>query len=100
MPSQTGRVAVVTGANSGLGLATAHALAGAGARVVLACRSPQRGADALEQVLREVPDADVSLELLDLASLASVREFAARISAAYDAVDLLVNNAGVMGIPR
>src|SRR3954454_22949832 len=94
IPSQKGRVAVVTGTNSGLGFVTARELARAGATVVMTSRDPARGADA-EQRLREVvSDADVRLEALDLASLASIRAFAERISTAYDGIDLLVNNAG------
>jgi NAD(P)-dependent dehydrogenase (short-subunit alcohol dehydrogenase family) len=100
IPPQTGRVAVVTGANSGLGLVTARELARAGARVVMACRDSGRGSSAVEQVRTAVPGADVACEPLDLASLASVRDFAKRLSAAYDGIDLLVNNAGVMAIPR
>jgi NAD(P)-dependent dehydrogenase (short-subunit alcohol dehydrogenase family) len=100
IPSQSGRVAVVTGANSGLGLVTARELARAGATVVMGCRDTGRGTAALKRVRDEVPGADVSLESLDLASLASVRGFAKRVGSAYDGIDLLVNNAGVMAIPR
>ena len=100
IPAQAGRVAVVTGANSGLGLATARELARAGARVVMASRSAQRGATAEAHVKAAVPGADVVVESLDLASLASVREFAKNITTSYAAIDLLVNNAGVMAIPR
>ncbi|MGO8870208.1 MAG: oxidoreductase [Acidimicrobiales bacterium] len=100
IPPQGGHVAVVTGANSGLGFETARALAGAGARVVLACRDEGRGSDALERIRRTAPDADVQLGRLDLADLASVRRFAADFSAGHDGLDILVNNAGVMAIPR
>jgi NAD(P)-dependent dehydrogenase (short-subunit alcohol dehydrogenase family) len=91
MPDQSGRFAVVTGANSGLGFHTALELARAGARVVLAARSRERGEAALARM-----DGDVELRLLDLADLSSVREFAASVD---EPLDLLVNNAGVMALP-
>jgi NAD(P)-dependent dehydrogenase (short-subunit alcohol dehydrogenase family) len=100
IPSQVGRVAVVTGANSGLGLVTARELARAGARVVMGCRDEMRGAAARKQVLAEAPGSDVDVRPLDLASLASIRDFASAVTAAYDGIDLLINNAGVMAIPR
>ncbi|MFR0354522.1 oxidoreductase [Streptomyces sediminimaris] len=92
IPDQTGRTAVVTGANSGLGLATVEALAGAGAHVVLAVRDPRRGEAAASGVR-----GSVEVRRLDLADLASVREFAA---AWHGGLDLLINNAGVMNIPE
>ncbi|MFI1163350.1 oxidoreductase [Streptomyces sp. NPDC020801] len=97
IPDLTGRVAVVTGANSGLGYVTARELARRGARVVFACRSEQRGAAAVDRVVEEVPGARAECARLDLADLASVREFAA--AHPYDRLDLLVNNAGVMAPP-
>ena len=100
IPDQTGRVAVVTGANSGLGLVTARELARSGARVVLACRNLDKGHAAIDEVRAAVPGAQVQLEELDLASLASVRGFADRFKATHDSLDLLINNAGVMGTPR
>jgi NAD(P)-dependent dehydrogenase (short-subunit alcohol dehydrogenase family) len=100
IPPLAGRVAVVTGANSGLGFETATALAGAGARVMLACRDQVKGADALDRLQRAVPGADVELGELDLADLASVRKFATVFSEAHDDLDILVNNAGVMAIPH
>jgi NAD(P)-dependent dehydrogenase (short-subunit alcohol dehydrogenase family) len=92
IPSQAGRTAVVTGGNSGLGLATARALAEAGARVVLAVRDPARG----EQVAAELP-GEVEVRRLDLAELSSVRKFAAGWTGD---LDLLVNNAGIMAVPQ
>jgi NAD(P)-dependent dehydrogenase (short-subunit alcohol dehydrogenase family) len=100
IPPLGGRVAVVTGANSGLGFETAMALARAGARVVLACRDQVKGTDALDRLRQAVPDADVELGELDLADLASVRKFATVFSEAHGGLDILVNNAGVMAIPR
>jgi NAD(P)-dependent dehydrogenase (short-subunit alcohol dehydrogenase family) len=97
IPDQHGRVAIVTGANSGLGLVTARELARAGARVVLASRSSEKGRDAASTIAAAVPDADLHPGILDLADLESVRAFAAT---APDQVDLLINNAGVMAAPR
>ncbi|KUN28836.1 short-chain dehydrogenase [Streptomyces antibioticus] len=97
IPDQSGRTAVVTGANSGLGYVTARELARAGARVVLACRSEARGIEAGDRLVTEVPGADVEFTRLDLGDLASVRDFAR--SFPYGRLDLLVNNAGVMALP-
>jgi NAD(P)-dependent dehydrogenase (short-subunit alcohol dehydrogenase family) len=97
IPDLTGRTAVVTGANSGLGYWTAVELARHGAAVTLAARDPGRGADALERLRSEVMGADAELALLDLADLSSVRAFAAAYRP--DGLDLLVNNAGVMAVP-
>ncbi|MHA4820213.1 oxidoreductase [Streptomyces aculeolatus] len=97
IPDQSGRLAVVTGANSGLGYATARELARHGARVVLACRSAERGAEAQGRLLAEVPDAEVECRALDLADLKSVRAFAEGLAA--DELHLLINNAGVMAMP-
>ena len=99
VPDQRGRTAVVTGANSGLGYVTARELARHGARVVLACRSEARGAEAGDRIVAEVPGAEVAFRRLDLGDLASVREFAAGFGRAYERLDLLVNNAGVMALP-
>ncbi|MET9910081.1 oxidoreductase [Streptomyces sp. NPDC006476] len=97
VPEQTGRVAVVTGANSGLGYVVARELARKGARVVLACRSEVRGRAAVERVVGEVPGAEVEFGRIDLGDLASVREFAESFPS--ERLDLLVNNAGVMALP-
>ncbi len=99
IPDQGGRTAVVTGANSGIGFETARALAAKGARVVLACRSEERGREAESRLRAAVPHADVRFEPLDLGSLASVRAFAEKVGAAESRLDLLVNNAGVMMPP-
>jgi NAD(P)-dependent dehydrogenase (short-subunit alcohol dehydrogenase family) len=99
IPDQSGRVAIVTGANSGIGFETARALAQKGARVVLACRSAERGREA-ERRLREVaPEADTSFRPLDLGSLASVEAFAKEFAREASRLDLLINNAGVMVPP-
>jgi NAD(P)-dependent dehydrogenase (short-subunit alcohol dehydrogenase family) len=100
IPDQSGRVAVVTGANSGLGLATARELARAGATVVLACRTTSRGEEAAATIRSTVPGAGPSVLALDLADLDSVRAFAATFASAHDGLDLLINNAGVMAPPR
>jgi NAD(P)-dependent dehydrogenase (short-subunit alcohol dehydrogenase family) len=99
IPDQSGKTAIVTGANSGLGYQTTLGLARKGAHVILAARSPARGAAALER-LRADPDARLGLAELDLADLDSVRRFADDFLAAGGGLDLLVNNAGVMAIPR
>ena len=101
IPDQSGRLALITGANSGLGLETARALLNRGATVLLACRSPQRAEQARQDLLteRDVSGA-VDLIPLDLADLASVREGAARVADRYGRLDLLINNAGVMAPPR
>jgi NAD(P)-dependent dehydrogenase (short-subunit alcohol dehydrogenase family) len=96
IPSQEGRLAVVTGANSGLGFHTSLELARAGARVILGCRSSERADDALGRIRADLPDAAVEARALDLADLASVRAFADGLE---EPLDLLVNNAGVMALP-
>ncbi len=93
---QSGRVAIVTGANSGIGFEAAKALALKGATVVVACRSQARGDQAVAAILEAAPDAAVELMLLDLADLDSVADFARAIRERFDRLDLLINNAGVM----
>ncbi len=97
---QTGRTAIVTGANSGLGLATARELARAGASVWLASRSEEKARGAMHSIRNQVPDADLTIGLLDLADLSSVRAFAESFAAPGSSLDLLINNAGVMAAPR
>lgn len=99
IPDLSGKVAVVTGANSGTGFEAARALARKGATVVLACRSLSKGKDALETIQHESPGASVELMHLDLANLAVVRSFAEAFAAHYDRLDILCNNAGVMALP-
>ncbi len=100
IPSQQGRVAIVTGANSGIGFATARALAGAGSVVVLACRNLDKGEAAVEQIRSGDASLKVEIMELDLADLASVRNFAEGFNKEYDHLDVLVNNAGVMALPK
>jgi NAD(P)-dependent dehydrogenase (short-subunit alcohol dehydrogenase family) len=100
IPDLSGKLAVVTGGNTGLGLATARELAAAGADVVLAVRDTERGAVAAADIARTAPRSRVRVRRLDLADLASVREFADRLLDEHPALDLLVNNAGIMAVPR
>jgi NAD(P)-dependent dehydrogenase (short-subunit alcohol dehydrogenase family) len=100
MPSQQGKLAVVTGANSGLGYETALALAGAGAEVIVAARSADKGHHAVARIRAQVPSANVRFDALDLASLASVAGFSRRLVAAEKPLDLLINNAGVMALAK
>lgn len=96
-PSVAGRTVLITGANSGLGRASAHALAARGAAVILAARSEARAQPALDEIRRAHPAAQVELLRLDLASLASVRSAAERVLASGRRLDVLMNNAGVAG---
>jgi len=100
IPDQTGRTAVITGANTGLGFETAAALAGRGARVVLAVRNLEKGKKAAARITATTPGADVELQELDLSSLESVRTAAAQLRSDHDRIDLLINNAGVMYTPK
>ncbi len=99
IPDQTGRLAVVTGGSSGLGLITARELARKGARVVLAVRTTSKGESVAQEIRSTSPDAQVDVRELDLASLASVRAFAEKLNAEEPVLDLLVNNAGIMMTP-
>jgi NAD(P)-dependent dehydrogenase (short-subunit alcohol dehydrogenase family) len=100
IPDLGGRVAVVTGANSGLGWQTALELARHGAAVTMACRDERRGTEAVDRLRAEAPSADVALRLVDLSELDSVRSFATDLVTEHPAVDILVNNAGVMAVPH
>ncbi|MDP5184747.1 oxidoreductase [Blastococcus sp. BMG 814] len=100
IPDLTGRTAVVTGANGGLGLQTSLALAGAGAHVVLAARDPQKTTAAVARITERYPAASLEVVPLDLGDLAAVRAAADAVLAGHGRVDLLVNNAGVMAMPQ
>ncbi|MFD0275035.1 oxidoreductase [Kitasatospora sp. NPDC127111] len=100
IPDQTGRVFVVTGANSGLGLATTRALARRGGTVVLAVRDERKGHRAVADLRAAQPDARLEVRRLDLADLDSVRAFARELRADHPRLDVLVNNAGIMAPPR
>ncbi|MFI6450044.1 oxidoreductase [Streptosporangium amethystogenes] len=100
IPDQTGRTFIVTGANSGLGLETTRAVAGRGARVIMAVRNLDKGRQALDELRAEQPQAALDLRHLDLSDLDSVRSFAETVIADGTPVDVLVNNAGIMMCPR
>ena len=100
VPDQAGRVAIVTGANSGLGYDTAAVLAAKGAHVVLAVRNLDKGNEAVDRIRKASPNAVVALQELDLTSLDSVRKAADELRAAHPRIDLLINNAGVMYVPK
>ncbi|MEB3020534.1 SDR family NAD(P)-dependent oxidoreductase [[Mycobacterium] crassicus] len=100
IPDQTGRVAVITGANTGLGYETAAALAARGTHVVLAVRNLDKGRDAAALISKRSTGADVALQELDLTSLDSIRAAATQLRADHDRIDLLINNAGVMYPPK
>ena len=100
IPDQSGRIAVVTGANGGLGLETSRALAAAGAHVVMAARNQEKAAAAVEDIRRTVAEPVLEVVALDLGSQDSARAAAEQILATHDRIDLLINNAGVMGIPE
>jgi NAD(P)-dependent dehydrogenase (short-subunit alcohol dehydrogenase family) len=100
IPDLSGTTAVVTGANGGLGLETACVLAHSGATVVMAARNQEKAAAAEADIRRGVPDAALEIVELDLGSLASVRAAAEQIGGGHETIGILVNNAGVMGIPE
>src|SRR5918996_3116016 len=100
IPDQSGRTAIVTGANGGLGLETSRALAAAGAHVVMAARNQQKAAAAVEDIRGTVSEPSLEVIALDLGSQASVRVAAEQILATHDRIDLLINNPGLMGIPE
>ena len=100
IPDQTGRTAVVTGANGGLGLETARELARKGAHVVMAARNLDKARTAAQDLRASVTDASIEVAALDLGSLESIAAFADLVGAAHPSIDILVNNAGVMATPR
>ena len=100
IPDLTGKVVVITGANSGLGLECSKTLAAKGATVVMTARNTTKGEQARTEILARQPDARLDLMQLDVGDLSSVRDFAEAFKKAYDRLDILLNNAGVMAIPR
>lgn len=100
VPDLTGKTVVVTGANSGLGLETTKVLAAHGAQVVMACRDARKADAAVDEVRQTVPSAKLVVRALDLASLADIARFAKELLVAHPVVDVLINNAGIMAIPR
>jgi NAD(P)-dependent dehydrogenase (short-subunit alcohol dehydrogenase family) len=99
IPDQSGKVAIVTGANSGIGYDTARELAKKNATVIMACRNTEKGQAAAHSVVNEHPQAKVIVKQLDLSDLASVKGFAEDFRSEYNRLDMLINNAGVMAIP-
>lgn len=99
IPDQNGKTFFITGANTGIGFEAAKAVAGKGARVLLGCRNPTKGADALDRIRTEFPESDVELVLIDLSDLASVKEGAAKVLEE-PKLDVLINNAGIMMNPK
>lgn len=99
IPQQEGKLAVVTGANSGLGFYTTRALAIKGAKVIMACRNLEKGEMARQKIMNEGGKVEPEVWHLDLASLESVKQFALEFAAKYEKLDLLINNAGLMAIP-
>jgi NAD(P)-dependent dehydrogenase (short-subunit alcohol dehydrogenase family) len=100
IPDQTGRTAIVTGANTGLGYETAATLAARGAQVVLAVRNLDKGKAAADRIAGHYPGANLALQELDLASLTSIKSAAQQLRFSHDHIDLLINNAGVMMTPK
>jgi NAD(P)-dependent dehydrogenase (short-subunit alcohol dehydrogenase family) len=99
IPNQTGKLAIITGANSGIGFGLTRRLAAAGAEIILAVRNSDKGRKAIAELRAENPKAKLSLELIDLASLDSVKAFATKLHERGQAINLLINNAGVMAPP-
>lgn len=100
VPDQRGRVAVITGANTGIGFHTAEVLASKGASVVLAVRNLDKGERAAAQIAARRPHAEITVQRLDLGSLESVRAAADQLRTTHQKIDLLINNAGVMFTPK
>jgi NAD(P)-dependent dehydrogenase (short-subunit alcohol dehydrogenase family) len=99
IPDMSGKVVIVTGGNSGLGLETVRQLAKKGASTIMAARSEEKGKTAIASLMAELPNAKIELMLLDLANLASIKSFVDTFKVKYDQLHLLINNAGVMALP-
>lgn len=93
-------IAVITGANSGLGFSATKILAGHGAKVIMACRSLDKAKESKQEIIEELDDPDLEVMKLDLSSLESVESFAGKFREEYDSLDILCNNAGLMALPR
>lgn len=100
MPSQQGRIVLVTGGTSGMGYEDALALSRAGAEVIIAARNAERGRETTQRIREQVPDARVQFEAVDLANLASVRDLAGRLNGRLSRLDVLINNAAIMAPPQ
>ncbi len=100
IPDLAGKVAVITGASSGIGFAATQALAYKGVHVVMGCRNLHKGTEAIVKIEEKIPNASVELIELDLADLSSVRNFAAKFKRKHELLDILLNNAGIMGTPK
>lgn len=100
IPDLTGKTAVITGADGGLGRETTRGLAAAGATVVMACRNSTEGEAAAAAIRQDLPQADLQVREIDLADLASIARFADNLGAAGERIDILINNAGVMALPE
>jgi NAD(P)-dependent dehydrogenase (short-subunit alcohol dehydrogenase family) len=100
VPNLSGKLAVVTGANSGLGFGLATRLSAAGADVIMAIRNQAKGEAAIEQIRQQVPDAKLTIKHLDLSSLATVKALADELNAEGRPIDILINNAGIMQPPQ
>jgi NAD(P)-dependent dehydrogenase (short-subunit alcohol dehydrogenase family) len=99
IPRQDGKLAILTGANSGIGLHAARELARAGCTVIVACRSMEKASSTRQRIVQEIPGANIEEGVLDLANLSSIRDFAKAFLATRRPLDLLINNAGVMALP-
>ena len=100
MPSQQGKIALITGANSGIGFEAAKALAEKGAHVIMACRNPQKANEAMNTIRQDVPNADITFLRMDLASQRSIKAAVESFKKDHTQLDLLINNAGVMWLPK
>lgn len=100
MPSQKGRIFLITGGTSGMGFEDAKALTAAGAQIVIAARNPERGQEAIDRIKQEVPNAQVQFERVDLSDLSSVRALGKRLVTALPRLDVLINNAAIMAPPQ
>ena len=99
IPNQSGKLIIITGANSGLGLEASKELARKGATVIMACRNMEKGKEAVNELIEEIPNAKIELMQLDLSKLKSVHEFANKFNQQFDRLDILINNAGIMQPP-